>query len=615
MLIIHVSHVAKARSAVLQGRFDERGGTIGRAADCTLVLPDPDKHISRVQAEVRCANGQYVLLNRSAVNPLSLNGREIPVDESRPIAHDDEITVGQFAMRVELAGQRDPAGGAHVEDPFADLIPKTVLEQASPRARAAADGSASRATAAGALGGRSAPAFIPEDAFSDLEQFAPTPKPEREGRAIAAPATSHDQRARDAAAMPSARASAPPFADAPDPFADPIAPKRGTDDPLGLAMPTDSLGLAASAQSHESIDDLFGLGGGANDPLGAGSPLADPALRHASVNDQAGAMPDQVAEIHASMKLPKLQALKPSVPANQVYRSWENPEEISKTQVVANKASAPMPLNAQSLASMADSAANAHKMDFEPTPRTRTTAMLDELNRQAMSAARGAASPVADGSSAVSAGGSVESDFQLLKAFLLGAGLSELPRVSGNANARPLDAATMQRIGELLRLLSQGTVELLAARAMAKKEMRAEVTVIVAKNNNPLKFSPDAGSALVHLLAARAPRGFMDAPAAVRDAFNDLSAHQIGFFAGMRAAMQGLISRFEPSVLEKRLKQRSMLDKMLPMNRKAKLWELFNELFGDLAREAEDDFETLFGREFLRAYEAQVDELESKGPS
>ena len=52
-----------------------------------------------------------------------------------------------------------------------------------------------------------------------------------------------------------------------------------------------------------------------------------------------------------------------------------------------------------------------------------------------------------------------------------------------------------------------------------------------------------------------------------------------------------------------------VLDSMLPMGRKARLWELFSELFAEISREAEDDFEALFGREFVRAYEQQISRL------
>ena len=43
--------------------------------------------------------------------------------------------------------------------------------------------------------------------------------------------------------------------------------------------------------------------------------------------------------------------------------------------------------------------------------------------------------------------------------------------------------------------------------------------------------------------------------------------------------------------------------------RKARLWELFQELFGQLQTEAQDDFDDLFGRAFLKAYEEQLARL------
>ena len=97
------------------------------------------------------------------------------------------------------------------------------------------------------------------------------------------------------------------------------------------------------------------------------------------------------------------------------------------------------------------------------------------------------------------------------------------------------------------------------------------------------------------------------APAqAMRDAYDDLRAHQFAFIAGMRAALCGVLDRFDPSQLERRLSRKSVIDSVLPMNRKARMWNLFEDLFADVSHEAEDDFHALFGREFVRAYEEQL---------
>ena len=151
----------------------------------------------------------------------------------------------------------------------------------------------------------------------------------------------------------------------------------------------------------------------------------------------------------------------------------------------------------------------------------------------------------------------------------------------------------------------------LTPRAPTKREVRAEVTMIVSKGNNPLKFSPDVGFALSQLLAPQG-RGFMPPQEAMRDAYDDLRAHQFGFMAGMRAALAGVLKRFEPEALEQRVVARSLLDNLLPGSRKARLWDLFAQMYGGISQGAEDDFHALFGREFLRAYEEQVERLQAE---
>ena len=55
--------------------------------------------------------------------------------------------------------------------------------------------------------------------------------------------------------------------------------------------------------------------------------------------------------------------------------------------------------------------------------------------------------------------------------------------------------------------------------------------------------------------------------------------------------------------------QNRVLDNLVPMSRKAKLWELFAELYEQISVEAEEDFHTLFSKEFLSAYEEQITRL------
>jgi FHA domain-containing protein len=166
----------------------------------------------------------------------------------------------------------------------------------------------------------------------------------------------------------------------------------------------------------------------------------------------------------------------------------------------------------------------------------------------------------------------------------------------------------MELIGQLLREAVVGTVDLVRARSTVKHELRAGVTTISAKSNNPLKFSPNVDVALQHLLAPPA-RGFMPAAPAMRDAYNDLRVHQFAFVAGMQAALDAGLQRFDPATLEGQLGDRSLLQSLLPATRGARLWKLFTEHYARIRNEAADDFQGVFGKAFLEAYDAHVDRL------
>lgn len=196
----------------------------------------------------------------------------------------------------------------------------------------------------------------------------------------------------------------------------------------------------------------------------------------------------------------------------------------------------------------------------------------------------------------------------LLQAFFAGAGIEP-------GQSLALTPQLMNLIGRLLRESTQGTLDLLQARTLTKREIQAEMTMIAPKENNPLKFSPDVEAALTHLLMPRGQggQGFMQPVQAMQDAYDDLRIHQFGFMAGMRAALSAVLEHFSPDQLQQRLTQKTVFDSLFPMNHRAKLWDLFIEQYDTISREAQEDFHVMFGREFLRAYEAQIARLGKGG--
>jgi FHA domain-containing protein len=180
----------------------------------------------------------------------------------------------------------------------------------------------------------------------------------------------------------------------------------------------------------------------------------------------------------------------------------------------------------------------------------------------------------------------------------------ELPGPPGGA----LGPAQWQLVGALLRTMTSGLLDLLTARMVAKREFGAEGTQLRSRENNPLKFSPDVDTALAHLLGP-AERGFLPPVQAAREAFDDLRAHQLALLAGMRAALDAVMSRFDPAAFEQRAAPGGTLESLIPSQRKARLWDAYSQQFAQIVGEVEGDFDTLLARAFLKAYRAQLAEL------
>ena len=184
-----------------------------------------------------------------------------------------------------------------------------------------------------------------------------------------------------------------------------------------------------------------------------------------------------------------------------------------------------------------------------------------------------------------------------LTAFLAGAGLE------GRIAPQDLPEDVHRLSGSLLRILVRGLMDLLRSRAQIKNELRLDVTILGAVENNPLKFSVTVDDALFHLLKPES--GYLNAEAAVREAVDDLMAHQVAVIAGMQAALKAVLGRFDPKTLERRAEKLYPLATHLPLQRQARLWTLFAQSYDEVVQELEEDFLTLFGRLFAEAYEEQ----------
>ena len=143
---------------------------------------------------------------------------------------------------------------------------------------------------------------------------------------------------------------------------------------------------------------------------------------------------------------------------------------------------------------------------------------------------------------------------------------------------------------------------MLITRASIKSEFRIEQTIIAARGNNPLKFSPSVEDALAAMLGES--RGaFMDAETAVRDSLDDIKHHELATMQAIQAGLRAVLAEIEPGRLREEAEAQGGLS-LVPAQRRARAFDLFEQRFAALLRDADSSTDGTFARAFARAYEA-----------
>ncbi|MEJ8857870.1 type VI secretion system-associated FHA domain protein TagH [Variovorax robiniae] len=578
-----VSRQGQPPDRPISARFGPAGGTIGRADTNTLVLDDPDRTVSRVHAQVLWREGRFFIVDRGA-NPLQSNGHSVGAGKEAPLADGDKLVVGSFVLSVQdtAAAQAPAAPPSHSslapspgailptdDDPFADLLAGLSPPAAPPPPPAARPGRAAPVD----------PLFFPDPMGGN--------DPLR-GHALEA-----------------------------DPFAD-LLGSAAPPPPAGSAN-QDLSGLGLLPGPASNIDELFGGLGGS----GPGSdPFGESPLGALLVQPNLSSNVDPLASLQATPK-PVAAPRSDHVPIGQF--GYTPPKGVvppggasggSLMDDLGANPTVPTPLFGDLIDEPATSPSGRRlpvDADDDPfanllgPPPAAPVAKPVAPPRTAPMASppaatpRAAPTPMAPAASAAPAAAPASDDV-LFAAFLRGVN-------SNHQMPTALTPELMERIGALLRTAAEGTLQLLHARQEVKRGVQAELTMIAAQANNPLKFSPTAEVALAHLLGTGV-RGFMSPEEAMRDAYDDLRAHEFGVMVGMRAALAHVLARFTPAELEKKIVSKSAFDAFFS-NRKAKLWDEFVSLYGGIAAEAEDDFHSLFGKAFVQAYDEQMARLKA----
>ncbi|MCK9608281.1 MAG: type VI secretion system-associated FHA domain protein TagH [Methylomonas sp.] len=114
----------------ISAQFDGQGGSIGRAPNNQLVLPDPEKFISRVHASIICEAGRY-FIEDSSTGGTYINDSEIPLQQSKaPLSDGEKIRIGEYELLATIAESATAGFAVNIEQPVRqlDLAQNSVLD-------------------------------------------------------------------------------------------------------------------------------------------------------------------------------------------------------------------------------------------------------------------------------------------------------------------------------------------------------------------------------------------------------------------------------------------------------------------------------------------------------
>ncbi len=483
--------------------------TIGRGPENDLVLPDPDRLISKNHCAIEDHGGNIVVIDFST-NGTFLNYSKAPLGRvMTPLNDGDVLSMGAYELVVSISSLRAPDPLASLPGPAAEGPVSHGLAERSARTADLLDDPA---------GG---------DFLDDL--LGPENKPRGPG-----------QIRRDEEIDPM------------------MLPPLGADeDPLLPPRPEDPVQGASHASHSPSAHDHFS-------PRGSQRPVIpddwdDDLL---SPNER----PTQNSPRPVAQPVPDLppDAFEDLL-ADAPDATPSSPEPLAEE---------PEPLPAEPPAALETAAAAARA----PTPEPETAAIPPASAKELVDVSQDAA-----------------------RAFLKGLGAEELQVADADMEE------TMARMGQMMRLMIEGLREILMTRTSIKSEFRINQTMISAGQNNPLKFSISAEQAIESMVRP-ARKGYLTSTVATEEALRDIKAHEVAMVTGMEAALKGVLARLDPKALETKIEGGGGISGLLK-GKKARYWEVYEKLYGEISDQAENDFHDLFSKEFARAYQDQLEKL------
>ena len=163
----------------------------------------------------------------------------------------------------------------------------------------------------------------------------------------------------------------------------------------------------------------------------------------------------------------------------------------------------------------------------------------------------------------------------------------------------------MEAFGREYRMMAEGLMQLLRLRAQEKGNARIAADRGRRQRGQSAEVHADgrrrAGGHGRAARAAASPAPTWRSPA--RCAISPRTTSAPG--AARRRRCGRLIDRFDPAALEKELEALGLLETLLAGGRRAKLWELYQKRFREIAQSAETQFLGEVGADFREAYERE----------
>ncbi|WP_319930917.1 type VI secretion system-associated FHA domain protein [Xenorhabdus santafensis] len=572
--------------AQLSYDFTPPGGTIGRSKDNNWVLPDEELSIARLQAIVSIsADGECWIVNRGSSSEILLNMIPLRPERQVEIRGGDTLKIGNYQIQVTDIAKNSQASGNHAPENHSEAeIPNGVWENLehmfttantltnqSTSDQSIADHSINEQTVPGqsipektAIANTAPALIIPHKTIQELNNNNPLIKEQQSQERNPSDPLAHIESITDLEALQTRSTDPMAMFNSDATFQQESIFSNHT--PTTLIQP-DNQPLDHQDVDKKSLDPLALFSDTHARNTNDDNPLSEVLNNAVPLNS-----PDDTATAESQS------TLEPTTSTSLFDEPVSDPKH-SVTQDASSQTSSLPPLFTQekpresTFSGITEAGSRTFHENFHENydHKITETKPKEKLPEE-----------------------------DLIAALLEGMGLQNLSKL-------PIDRQIMHQLGALIHQLSQGVIALNESRNLFKRKIK----LITGTNptsqdvQNPFELLSSAQSVLSlvfnHIL------GFIPLEQATHDILTELQAHQAGIIAGVQAVEEDKLHLFNPSLLEQQAKDEGRLPRLaLSSTHKALMWDYFIKHYQTAINQSEQD-SALFGENFLRAYETEVE--------